>query len=126
MIYANAHICYCQNIKAGDYLAINSGAHIDGFGGIEFGNHVLIGPNAFVGTSNHTVLSSVDNPRVFLGRIPKAIRIGSNVWIGANAVICPGASIGDNSVVGAGSVVTGIVSDSVIVAGNPAQIIKRF
>jgi acetyltransferase-like isoleucine patch superfamily enzyme len=56
----------------------------------------------------------------------KPVIIEENVWIGANAVILPGVKIGKNSIVGAGSIVTKDVEENVIVAGNPARIIKRL
>lgn len=54
------------------------------------------------------------------------MRIGSNVWIGANAVVCPGVIIGDNSIIAAGAVVIKDVPSSVIVGGNPANVIKSI
>jgi len=54
------------------------------------------------------------------------VTIGKNVWICTNATICPGVTIGENSVVAAGAVVTGDVPENVIVGGNPAKIIRRL
>lgn len=122
-VYTNTHIMHAYNIAAGDHLAINKGAHIDGRGGIAFGDNVLVGPNVFIGSSNH-VIDSGDTPRMGLGHIPMPTKIGSNVWIGANAVICPGVIIGDNSIIAAGSVVTKDVDRNVLVAGNPARYLK--
>ena len=56
----------------------------------------------------------------------KAIEIGDNVFIGCNCLILKGAKIGDNSTIGAGSVVTGYIPDNCIAAGNPAKVIKYF
>ena len=58
--------------------------------------------------------------------VTKNIVVGDGVWIGANSTILPGVSIGDGSVVGAGSVVTKDVGPNVVVAGNPARVLKRF
>jgi acetyltransferase-like isoleucine patch superfamily enzyme len=126
LIWPSAYITHGYNIVAGDYLAINRGCHIDGRGGITIGNYVLIGPNVFIGSSNHVVSPKDNAPRLLLGHNPEPVHIGNNVWIGANAVICPGVSIGDQSVVGAGSVVTKDVPGSVVVAGSPAHIIKTL
>lgn len=52
------------------------------------------------------------------------VRIGSNVWLGANVTICPGAVIGDNSIIGAGSVVVGDIPANSIAVGNPCRVIK--
>ena len=58
--------------------------------------------------------------------IPKKVSIGNNVWIGGGVTILPGVSLGNNVVVGAGSVVTKSFPDNVIIAGNPATIIKKL
>ena len=52
--------------------------------------------------------------------------IGDNCWIGAGAIICPGVTIGNNAVVGAGSVVTKSFGDNVVIAGNPAKVIRNL
>jgi maltose O-acetyltransferase len=56
----------------------------------------------------------------------KPITIGNNVWLGGNAIICPGVTIGDNTVVGAGAVVTKNLPANVLAVGNPAKIIKQL
>ena len=56
----------------------------------------------------------------------KPVKIGNDVWIGGGAIICPGVTIGNGVVVGAGAVVTKDVSDNVVVAGNPAAVIKKI
>lgn len=122
LIWPNVYITHCFNIMAGNYLCINWGTHIDGRGGIEIGDYVLIGPNVFIGSSNHFISSENNTPRVFLGHKNESVKIGSNVWIGANVVICPGVTIGNNSIIGAGSVVIRDVPESVIAVGNPATI----
>lgn len=126
LIYQNVVITHGYKINAGDYLAINCGSHLDGRGGLEIGDYVLIGPNVFIGSSNHVINSTVDNPRIFLGHVPKETVIGANVWIGANCVVCPGVKIGDNSIISAGSVVIEDIPDSVIAAGNPAKVIQAL
>lgn len=123
-IFTNVYITHAYNIIAGDYLAVNVGTHLDGRGGIEIGKYCLVGPNVFIGSSNHFVDSRINKPRIFLGHKAKPVKIGSNVWIGANSVICPGVNIGNNSIIGAGSVVVDDVPESVLAAGNPAKIIK--
>ncbi|MDD4979832.1 MAG: DapH/DapD/GlmU-related protein [Candidatus Omnitrophica bacterium] len=124
IIFSNAYLTHTYNISAGNCLAINSGAFIDGRGGIEIGDNVLIGPHVFIGSSNHAVETTNGLPRIFVGHIPKMVKIGSNVWIGAHAVICPGANIGDNSVIGAGSVVVSDIPDSVVACGSPCEVKK--
>ncbi|MBU2103019.1 MAG: sugar O-acetyltransferase [Candidatus Omnitrophica bacterium] len=126
LIWPSVYITHSYNIVAGNHLAINRGSHIDGRGGIKIGDYVLIGPNVFIGSSNHVVSPADNKPRIFLGHSPDPVSIGNNVWIGANAVICPGVSIGDNSVIGAGSVVTKNVPESVVVVGSPGRVVKTL
>ena len=58
--------------------------------------------------------------------IPKPIHIGKNVWIGSNSTILPGVSIGDNAVIGAGSVVTKDIPENMMAVGHPARVIKSI
>jgi acetyltransferase-like isoleucine patch superfamily enzyme len=126
LIWPGVFLTHTYGISAGNCLSINAGTHIDGRGGVTIGDHVMIGPNVFIGSSNHHIKSSDGTPRFFLGHINEPVKIGSNVWIGANAVICPGIVIGDNSIIAAGAIVTKDVPPSVIVGGNPANIIKNL
>ena len=90
-------------------------------GGITIGDNVLIGPKVNLVSENHPV-----DPcqRKFL--IGKPIVIKNNAWIGAAATILAGVTVGENSIVGAGSIVTKDVPDNTIVAGNPAKFLKRI
>lgn len=96
------------------------GCYIQGINGIEFGDNVWVGPGAKLISANH------DEKDLRLYKLEKPIKIGNNVWIGANAVILPGVVIGDNCIIGAGSVVTKNVESSSVVAGNPAMLIKQI
>ncbi|HBC72863.1 MAG: hypothetical protein UX91_C0002G0021 [Candidatus Amesbacteria bacterium GW2011_GWB1_47_19] len=124
IIYHHVIFTHGFNIKIGNYFSPNCGTHIDGRGGVEIGDYVLIGPNVFIASSNHVVRTR--EPRINFPHIPKPTYIGSNVWIGANTVVCPGVKIGDNSIVAAGSIVTKDVAHNVIVAGNPARVTRTF
>jgi lipopolysaccharide O-acetyltransferase len=90
------------------------------------GDDTLIAQNVTIISHNHGVdpISEVKYHSQILSSKP--ILIGSNVWIGQNAIILPGVTIGDTSIVAAGSVVTKNVETLTIVAGNPAKPIKRF
>jgi acetyltransferase-like isoleucine patch superfamily enzyme len=93
--------------------------YVNAMAGIEFGDIVFIGPGAKIISANH-------DPDNLEKHLPAhSMRIGSNVWIGANAVILPGVDIGDGVIVGAGAVVTRPVPAGNVVAGNPARIIKE-
>jgi acetyltransferase-like isoleucine patch superfamily enzyme len=90
-------------------------------GGITIEDDVLIGPKVSLITENHPL-----NPKERKGLIGKPILIKKNAWIGANATILPGVTIGENSVVAAGAVVTKSVPANVVVAGNPAVVTKQL
>lgn len=88
--------------------------------GIIFKKDALWGPGVKFVSSNH---NAIDRKQIINN---KPIIIGKNVWIGANSVILPGIEIGNNSSVGAGSIVTKNIPENVIAAGNPARIIKQL
>lgn len=110
-----------KNIHLGKHVFINSGCCFQDQGGITIGDGALIGHNVVLATLNHGL-----EPEKRANLQPAPIRIGKRVWIGSNATILPGISIGDNAVVGAGSVVTKDVPPNTVVAGNPAKIKKHI
>lgn len=123
-IHTNVRFNHAYRITAGQHLNVNWGTLIDGRGGIEIGDYALIGPSVYIGSTNHVVNPTRGEPRALQGHTDKPVKIGSNTWIGANSMICPGVTIGDDSIVAAGSVVTKDVPPCVMVAGNPA-VVKR-
>ena len=108
-----------RNIHIEKNVFINSGCKFQDQGGIYIGESSLIGHNVVLATLNHDM-----DPYKRGDLHPKPIHIGKRVWIGSGAVVLPGITIGDNSVVGAGSIVTKDVPPNAIVAGNPAKFIK--
>lgn len=108
------------NIHLGKHVFINSGCRFQDQGGITIGDGSLIGHNVVLATLNHNL-----NPAKRANLLPAPIKIGKGVWIGSNSTVLPGVSIGDNAVIGAGSVVTRDIQPNAIAAGNPAKI-KRF
>ena len=118
-VYPGARLSHTYGIRAGRNLMINAGAFIYGRGGLSFGDHVMIGPNVVIVSSQHRF----DDPRiemVFQGHQAAFVTIGSDVWIGANAVILPGVTVADGTVVSAGAVVTRDTEPYSIVGGVPA------
>ncbi len=89
-------------------------------GGITIEDDVLIGPKVSLITENHPL-----NPEERKGLAGKPILIKKNAWIGANATILPGVTIGENAVVAAGAVVSKDVPDNTVVGGIPAKFIKN-
>ncbi len=110
-----------KNIHIGKNVFINSGCRFQDHGGIYIDDHVLIGHNVVLATLNHD-----EDPEHRADMFPKSIHIEKNVWIGAHATVLPNVTIGQNSIVGAGAVVTKDVPPDTIVAGVPAKIIRSI
>lgn len=110
-----------KNIKIGKNVFINSGCRFQDQGGITIGDGSLIGHNVVLATINHDY-DPKNRGTMFL----KPIVLETNSWIGSNATILPGITIGENSVVAAGSVVTKDVPANTIVAGNPAKFMSNL
>lgn len=108
-----------KNIRIGKDVFINSGCHFQDQGGIEIGDGALIGHNVVLATINHD-LDPAMNRKNHYG----PIKIGTHVWIGSNATILPGVTIGDWAVVTAGAVVTRDVPAMAVVGGVPAKVLK--
>lgn len=110
-----------KNITVEKEVFINSGCHFQDQGGISIGEGSLIGHNVVLATLNHEM-----DPRHRKDLHPAPIVIGKHVWIGANATVMPGITIGDGAVVAAGAVVTRDVPACTVVGGVPARVIKAI
>lgn len=119
-VYANWGL---KNLHVGKNVFFNFNVCLVDDADIFLGDDCLVGPGCHIITAQHPV-----SPRLRKNQLQfnKPIHIGNNVWLGAGAVILPGVTIGDNSIVAAGSVVTRDVEADVIVAGSPARVLRRI
>ncbi len=112
-------------LRIGDRCVIGRGSHIVAHHSLVIGDDVFTGPYVYITDQNHSY-ADPDEP---IGRqMPRnaAVQIGSGSWLGAGAVVLPGACIGRNVVVAAGSVVRGTVPDRCVVAGVPARVVRQY
>jgi len=110
-----------KNVTVGENVFINACCHFQDHGGVTIGDGCQIGHNVVFATLNHG-LSPEDRKNTY----PAPIVLGRNVWVGSNATILQGVSIGDNAVVAAGAVVTKDVAANTVVGGVPAKFIKSI
>lgn len=108
-----------RNITFGKRIFINAGCKFQDQGGISIGDDCLIGHNVVIATLNHDLA-----PSRRADMHPAPVTIGRNVWIGANATILAGVTIGNDAVVAAASVVTKDVPARAIVVGSPARVVR--
>lgn len=110
-----------KNISIGKNVFINSSCHFQDQGGIFIGDGSFIGHNVVLATINHDLDPNNNRKNHYA-----SIRIEPNVWIGSNATVLPGVTIGEWSVVAAGAVVTKDVPAKTVVGGVPARILKNI
>ncbi|MFR8012516.1 MAG: sugar O-acetyltransferase [Clostridia bacterium] len=117
------HFDYGKNTEVGDNFFANFNTVILDVAKVTIGKNVMFAPNVSIYTAGHPVHPDSRNSGYEYG-IP--VTIGDNVWMGGNAVVLPGVHIGNNVVIGAGSVVTKDIPDNVIAAGNPCRVIREI
>ena len=113
---------YGTHIRVGKNLFINYNCTILDVGIVTFGDNCLLAPNVAIYTAGHPVHPASRNTAYEYGM---DVTVGNNCWIGGNTVLCPGVRIGDNAVIGAGSVVTKDVPPWTIAAGNPCRVLRK-
>ena len=112
-----------HHVHIGDLFYANFNLTIVDDGEVFIGDHVMIGPNVTIATAAHPVEPSLRKKAL---QFNCPVHIGNNVWIGANVVILPGVTIGDNTVIGAGSVVTKDIPANVVAVGNPCRVLREI
>jgi maltose O-acetyltransferase len=114
---------YGYNTHIGENFYSNYNCTILDCAKVTIGDNVLFAPNVSLYTAGHPIHSHLRNQEY---EYAFPITIGNNVWIGGNVVINPGISIGDNTVIGAGSVVTKDIPPNVIAVGNPCKVLRKI
>ena len=114
---------YGYNIEVGDNFFANYNFTVLDVGRVVIGDNVQVAPNVSIYTAGHPVHPDSRRSGYEYGI---DVRIGNDVWIGGNVCILPGVTIGDNAVIGAGSVVTKDIPADVIAAGNPCRVIREI
>jgi len=112
---------YGFNISLGDRVYMNFGCVILDCAPVTIGERTLLGPGVHLYAATHPIEPRV---RETLRELARPITIGRNVWIGGGVIVCPGVTIGDDAVVGAGSVVTKNVPRGMIAHGNPCRVVR--
>lgn len=114
---------YGYNIEVGENFFANYNCILLDVNKIIIGENVMLGPGVIITTAGHPIHPEARNSGLEYGKI---IKIGNNVWIGANAVINPGVIVGNNAVIGSGSVVINDIPDNVVCVGNPARVVRKI
>lgn len=116
------HCDYGRHIHLGEHVYFNFNCVVLDVCEVRIGSHTLLGPGVQIYTATHPMNAVQRRTREF-GR---PVEIGADVWVGGGAIICPGVTIGERSVIGAGSVVTRDVPADVFAAGNPCRVIREI
>lgn len=115
--WGGKHVHFGKGVYANFNLTLVDDTHI------YVGGHTMIGPNVTLATAGHPILPAL-REEVYQFNLP--VRIGRSCWLGAGVIVLPGVTIGDNTVVGAGSVVTRDLPCGVVAAGNPCRVLREI
>lgn len=115
--FGGAHVHFGNNVYANFNLTCVDDTHI------YVGDYTMIGPNVTIATAGHPILPEL---REKAYQYNVSVHIGKNCWIGAGAIILPGITVGDETVVGAGSVVTKDLPSGVVAVGNPCRVLREI
>ncbi len=114
--FGGKHCHFGKNVYANFNLTMVDDTHIF------VGDHTMIGPNVTIATAGHPILPEL-RQKGYQYNAP--VHIGKNCWLGAGVIVLPGITIGDNVVIGAGSVVTKNLPSNVIAVGNPCKVLRE-
>lgn len=112
-----------KHVHMGNFVYFNFNATMIDDTHIYIGDYTMLGPNVTITTAGHPILPEL-REKVYQYNMP--VHIGRNCWIGANVTILPGVSIGDNTVIGAGSVVTKDIPSNVVAVGVPCKVLRNI
>lgn len=115
--WAGKNVHFGKGVYANFNLTLVDDTHI------YVGDYTMIGPNVVLATAGHPILPEL-RPMAYQYNMP--IHIGKNCWLGAGVIVLPGITIGDNSVIGAGSVVTKDIPANVVAVGNPCKVLREI
>lgn len=115
--WGGKHVHFGNSVYANFNLTLVDDTHI------YVGDGTMLAPNVVLATAAHPILPSL-RKKQYQYNLP--VRIGKNCWLGAGVIVLPGVSIGDNSVIGAGSVVTKDIPADVVAVGNPCRVLRKI
>lgn len=115
--WGGKHVHFGNNVYANFNLTLVDDTHIF------VGDYTMLGPNIVIATAGHPILPEL-RQKAYQYNIP--VHIGKNCWLGAGMIVLPGITIGDNSVIGAGSVVTKDIPANVVAVGNPCKVLREI
>lgn len=115
--FGGHHVHFGNSVYANFNLTLVDDTHI------YVGDHTMFGPNVVVATAGHPIVPEL---RELAYQYNAPVHIGRNCWLGAGVIVLPGITIGDNSVIGAGSVVTKDIPANVVAVGNPCRVLRKI
>ena len=113
--WGGKHVHFGDNIYANFNLTLVDDTHI------YIGSYTMLGPNVTIASAGHPILPEL-REKAYQYNVP--VKIGRNCWLGAGVIVLPGVTIGDNTVIGAGSVVTKDIPSNVVAVGNPCRVLR--
>ena len=115
--WGGKHVHFGKGVYANFNLTLVDDTHI------YVGDYTMLGPNVVLATAGHPILPEL-RPLAYQYNMP--VHIGKNCWLGAGVIVLPGVTIGDNTVIGAGSVVTKDIPANVVAVGNPCRVLREI